>query len=87
MNIQTVEDYIIYLCFGIYYKYTVYCISIKGIGHDAEKFGYKRKEIKAAFEEAGKRNTKISTSYEKNSDLYILVKGLSIVTPNEENTN
>ena len=34
---------------------------------DAE-FGYKREEVKAAFEEADKEIPNISTSYEKNSD-------------------
>ena len=33
-----------------------------------EKFGYKRKEIKAMFEEADKEIPNISTSYEKNPD-------------------
>jgi serine/threonine protein kinase len=33
-----------------------------------EEFGYKGKEIKAAFEEANKEIPNISTSYEKNSD-------------------
>ncbi|GES74737.1 kinase-like domain-containing protein [Rhizophagus clarus] len=33
-----------------------------------EKFGYKRKEIDAAFEEADKEIPKISISHEKNSD-------------------
>jgi serine/threonine protein kinase len=33
-----------------------------------EKYGYKRKEIKAAFEEADKEIPNISTSYEKNCD-------------------
>jgi len=37
--------------------------------HDKdEKFGYKAKEVKAAFEEADKEIPNISTSYEKNSD-------------------
>jgi hypothetical protein len=36
--------------------------------NEEEKFGYKREEIKAAFEEADKEIPNISTSYEKNSD-------------------
>ncbi|CAB4438358.1 unnamed protein product [Rhizophagus irregularis] len=36
--------------------------------NEEEKFGYKRSEIKAAFEEADKEIPNISTSYEKNSD-------------------
>ncbi|CAB4443614.1 unnamed protein product [Rhizophagus irregularis] len=35
---------------------------------EEEKFGYKRKQIKAMFEEADKEIPNISTSYEKNSD-------------------
>ncbi|CAB4443337.1 unnamed protein product [Rhizophagus irregularis] len=35
---------------------------------EVEEFGYKGKEIKAAFEEADKEIPNISTSYEKNSD-------------------
>ncbi|CAB4428158.1 unnamed protein product [Rhizophagus irregularis] len=35
---------------------------------EEEKFGYKRKEIKAIFEEANKEIPNISTSYKKNSD-------------------
>ncbi|CAB5380513.1 unnamed protein product [Rhizophagus irregularis] len=35
---------------------------------EVEKYGYKGKEIKAAFEEADKEIPNISTSYEKNSD-------------------
>ncbi|CAB5373289.1 unnamed protein product [Rhizophagus irregularis] len=35
--------------------------------YNVEKFGYKGKEIKAAFEEADKEIPNISTSYEKNS--------------------
>jgi serine/threonine protein kinase len=35
---------------------------------EEEKFGYKGKEIKAAFEEADKEIPNISTSYEKNPD-------------------
>ncbi|CAB4390021.1 unnamed protein product [Rhizophagus irregularis] len=42
--------------------------SIKGQVDEIEKFGYKGKEIKAAFEEADKEIPNISTSYEKNSD-------------------
>ena len=33
-----------------------------------EKFGYKRKEVEAMFEEANKEIPNISTSYEKNPD-------------------
>jgi serine/threonine protein kinase len=36
--------------------------------NDDEGFGYKKKEIKAALEEADKEIPNISTSYEKNSD-------------------
>ncbi|CAB4440966.1 unnamed protein product [Rhizophagus irregularis] len=36
--------------------------------NNKEKYGYKGKEIKAAFEEADKEIPNISTSYEKNSD-------------------
>ncbi|GET61835.1 kinase-like domain-containing protein [Rhizophagus irregularis DAOM 181602=DAOM 197198] len=42
--------------------------SIEGSYSVVEKFGYKGKEIKAAFEEADKEIPNISTSYEKNSD-------------------
>ncbi|CAB4489788.1 unnamed protein product [Rhizophagus irregularis] len=42
--------------------------SIKGENYEIEKFGYKGKEIKVAFEEADKEIPNISTSYEKNSD-------------------
>ncbi|POG61922.1 kinase-like domain-containing protein [Rhizophagus irregularis DAOM 181602=DAOM 197198] len=42
--------------------------SIKGKNDEIEEFGYKGKEIKAAFEEADKEIPNISTSYEKNSD-------------------
>uniref|UniRef100_U9T1M7 Uncharacterized protein n=1 Tax=Rhizophagus irregularis (strain DAOM 181602 / DAOM 197198 / MUCL 43194) TaxID=747089 RepID=U9T1M7_RHIID len=35
---------------------------------EEEKIGYKRKQIKAMFEEADKEIPNISTSYEKNSD-------------------
>ena len=43
--------------------------SIKGYkNYEDEKFGYKEEEIKAAFEEADKEISNISTSYEKNSD-------------------
>ncbi|GBB89795.1 hypothetical protein RclHR1_01660014 [Rhizophagus clarus] len=38
------------------------------IGGEIEKFGYKGKEIKLAFEEADKEIQNISISYEKNSD-------------------
>ncbi|POG60312.1 uncharacterized protein OCT59_017129 [Rhizophagus irregularis] len=44
-------------------------VSIGGSSYGkVEKFGYKRKEIKAAFEEVDKKIPNISTSYEKNSD-------------------
>ena len=36
--------------------------------YQGEKFGYKREEIKAVFEEADKEIPNFSTSYEKNSD-------------------
>ncbi|CAB4491900.1 hypothetical protein RhiirA1_475570 [Rhizophagus irregularis] len=42
--------------------------SIKGGNDEIKTFGYKGKEIKAAFEEADKEIPNISTSYEKNSD-------------------
>ena len=42
--------------------------SITGSENNKEKYGYKGKEIKAAFEEADKEIPNISTSYEKNSD-------------------
>ncbi|RGB38151.1 kinase-like domain-containing protein [Rhizophagus diaphanus] len=42
--------------------------SINGKKDEIEKFGYKGKEIKAAFKEANKEIPNISTSYEKNSD-------------------
>ncbi|RGB39109.1 kinase-like domain-containing protein [Rhizophagus diaphanus] len=42
--------------------------SIEGKNDEIEKFGYKGKEIKAAFGEADKEIPNISTSYEKNSD-------------------
>src|SRR5207247_10093494 len=35
---------------------------------EVEKFGYNRKEVKAAFEEADKEIPNISISYEKNSN-------------------
>ncbi|UZO03530.1 uncharacterized protein OCT59_023937 [Rhizophagus irregularis] len=41
---------------------------ITGSENNKEKYGYKGKEIKAAFEEADKEIPNISTSYEKNSD-------------------
>ena len=42
--------------------------SIKGFKNKVEKYGYKGKEIKAAFEEADKEIPNISTLYEKNPD-------------------
>ncbi|CAB4426666.1 unnamed protein product [Rhizophagus irregularis] len=42
--------------------------SIEGNNDEKEEFGYKGKEITAAFEEANKKIPNISTSYEKNSD-------------------
>ena len=42
--------------------------SINGFGKEEEKFGYKGKEIKVAFEEADKEIPNISTSYKKDSD-------------------
>ncbi|CAB4411805.1 unnamed protein product [Rhizophagus irregularis] len=42
--------------------------SIDGKRGEKGEFGYKGKEIKAAFEEADKEIPNISTSYEKNSD-------------------
>ncbi|RGB24290.1 kinase-like domain-containing protein [Rhizophagus diaphanus] len=42
--------------------------SIYGRNDEEEVFGYKGKEIKAAFEEADKEIPNISASYEKNSD-------------------
>ncbi|CAB4421947.1 unnamed protein product [Rhizophagus irregularis] len=42
--------------------------SIRDENYEIEKFGYKGKEIKVAFEEADKEIPNISTSYEKNSD-------------------
>jgi serine/threonine protein kinase len=42
--------------------------SIVGKNKEKEKFGYKAKEIKAAFEEADKEISNISTSYKKNPD-------------------
>src|SRR5262249_34908090 len=35
---------------------------------EREKFGYKRKEVEAIFEEADKEISNISTSYKKNPD-------------------
>ena len=45
---------------------------------EEKKFGYKGKEIKAAFEEADKEIPNISTSYEKIVMLYILVELLHL---------
>ncbi|CAB4492587.1 unnamed protein product [Rhizophagus irregularis] len=42
--------------------------SIRGKKDKKEKFGYKGKEIRKAFEEADKEIPKILTLYEKNSD-------------------
>src|SRR5436189_6458231 len=39
-----------------------------GVYLDMEKFGYKGKEVKAAFEEADKEIPNISTSHEKDPD-------------------
>ncbi|CAB5192880.1 unnamed protein product [Rhizophagus irregularis] len=39
-----------------------------GLRDEVENFGYKGKEIRAAFEEADKEIPNISTSYKKNSD-------------------
>src|ERR1043165_6843285 len=41
---------------------------VRGLYQKEEKFGYKRKEIKAMFEEADKEIPNISTSYEKDPD-------------------
>ncbi|GBC48384.2 kinase-like domain-containing protein [Rhizophagus irregularis DAOM 181602=DAOM 197198] len=47
---------------------------------EEEKIGYKRKQIKAMFEEADKEIPNISTSYEKNSDaIYTSRKIITIV--------
>ncbi|CAB4418886.1 unnamed protein product [Rhizophagus irregularis] len=50
------------IIFGFWYD------SNDGKKDEVEKYGYKGKEIKAAFEEADKEIPNISTSYEKNSD-------------------
>ena len=42
--------------------------SVRGVCDQEEKFGYKGKEIRLAFEEADEEIPNISTLYEKNSD-------------------
>ncbi|CAB5216266.1 unnamed protein product [Rhizophagus irregularis] len=54
--------------FELYDIFKFWKNSIEGSYSVVEKFGYKGKEIKAAFEEADKEIPNISTSYEKNSD-------------------
>ncbi|CAB4492756.1 unnamed protein product [Rhizophagus irregularis] len=49
--------------------------SIKGINND--RFGYKGKEIKAAFEETDKEIPNILTSYKKNSDAVYTSRGFT----------
>jgi serine/threonine protein kinase len=51
--------------YDIFYFWRSY---IMGYNSEKEKFGYKGKEIKAAFEEADKEILNISISYKKNSD-------------------
>ncbi|POG61261.1 kinase-like domain-containing protein [Rhizophagus irregularis DAOM 181602=DAOM 197198] len=50
------------------YIFDFWIVSIEDRNNGIEKFGYKGKEIKAAFEEADKEIPNISPSYEKNSD-------------------